>query len=77
MDLLYTHQDILITMTSLKFASYLTCLCLWRLGKLGILRKYLYRYRSIFIVDPIYNRYEKLVFALIVPFLCLFSIQLN
>ncbi|XP_038587110.1 immunoglobulin kappa light chain-like [Micropterus salmoides] len=34
MDLLYTHQDILITMTSLKFASYLTCLCLWRLAKL-------------------------------------------
>ncbi|XP_044039128.1 uncharacterized protein LOC122869850 [Siniperca chuatsi] len=32
MGVLYILQDILITMTSLKFASYLTCLCLWRLA---------------------------------------------
>ncbi|XP_051231344.1 uncharacterized protein LOC127349539 [Dicentrarchus labrax] len=29
---LHIHQDILVTMTSLKLALYLTCLCLWRIA---------------------------------------------
>ncbi|XP_034712713.1 uncharacterized protein LOC117934807 [Etheostoma cragini] len=32
MKVLHIHQDIVITMTSLKLALHLTCLCLWRIA---------------------------------------------
>lgn len=37
MENLHIDQDDLIAMTSLKFALHLTCLCVWRLGKFGLL----------------------------------------
>ena len=65
-------------MTSLKFALYLTCLCLWRKGKFGLLWMYLYPYKCLVIVDIIFNHYDKLLpLHSFISFLCLFSIQLQ
>ncbi len=61
MEILYIHQDILITMTSLESALYLICLCLWRIGKFDRLWMYLYTYKCTFIVDMISNHYDKLL----------------